>query len=66
MKKVQFDFIAAENTKLNACLWQPDGAAKAVLQIAHGMTEHIGRYELLAQELAYNGIAVAVFDLRGH
>lgn len=66
MKKVQFDFIAAENTKLNACLWQPDGAAKAVLQIAHGMTEHIGRYELLAQELAEKGIAVAGFDLRGH
>ena len=36
------------------------------MQIAHGMTEHIGRYTTLAQELSGHGIAVAGFDLRGH
>ena len=39
---------------------------KAVLQITHGMTEHIGRYEAFAQYLCSMGIAVAGFDLRGH
>ena len=39
---------------------------KAVLQITHGMTEHMGRYEAFAQYLQSMGIAVAGFDLRGH
>lgn len=37
-----------------------------VVQTTHGMTEHIGRYEQLAEQLTANGIAVAGFDLRGH
>lgn len=39
---------------------------KAVLQITHGMTEHMGRYEAFAQYLRPMGIAAAGFDLRGH
>ena len=38
----------------------------AVLQIVHGMTEHIERYETLAHELNKKGIIVAGYDLRGH
>ncbi|MDY3918800.1 MAG: alpha/beta hydrolase [Candidatus Limivivens sp.] len=37
-----------------------------MLQISHGMTEHIGRYEKLAEMLTSQGIVVAGFDLRGH
>lgn len=51
---------------LHAVIWQPEGAAKAVLQIAHGMTEHMGRYEDFAAALCGAGIAVAGFDIRGH
>lgn len=47
-------------------LWQPEGETKALLQITHGMTEHIGRYEAFAEEMTACGIAVAGFDLRGH
>ena len=39
---------------------------KAVLQITHGMTEHMGRYEAFAEYLIPQGIAVTGFDLRGH
>ena len=39
---------------------------KTVLQISHGMTEHIGRYETLAEVMTEAGVAVAGFDLRGH
>lgn len=39
---------------------------KALVQIVHGMTEHMGRYEKLAEILIRDGIAVAGFDLRGH
>ncbi|WP_203363346.1 alpha/beta hydrolase [Bacillus sp. REN10] len=39
---------------------------KAVLQIAHGMAEHIKRYRRLAQYLASQGFVVYGNDHRGH
>ena len=66
MKKETFEFTGHNGIKLPAFLWLPDGEVKAVLQIAHGMTEHMGRYEAFAQYLQPMGIAVAGFDLRGH
>ena len=56
----------ATNSGLSAVIWQPEQEVKAVLQITHGMTEHIERYETLAEDLCNQGIAVAGFDLRGH
>ena len=47
-------------------IWIPDGAPVCILQIAHGMTEHIGRYEKLAEILTAHGVIVAGFALRGH
>jgi len=52
--------------RLHAVIWQPETEVKAVLQVAHGMTEHMGRYEAFAARLCARGIAVAGFDLRGH
>lgn len=39
---------------------------KAVLQIAHGMAEHLERYEAFADVLCDNGIAVYINDHLGH
>ena len=47
-------------------LWTPDGAAKALVLVIHGMTEHAGRYRNFAQVMTGAGIAVAAYDLRGH
>lgn len=66
MKQDFFEFMGHNGTVLPGYLWQPDGPVKGVLQITHGMTEHIGRYEALAEYLSEQGIAVAGFDLRGH
>ena len=66
MKTETFDFAGLGGTTLPACLWMPDDEVKAVLQITHGMTEHMGRYEAFAEYLCPMGIAVAGFDLRGH
>ena len=66
MKTEAFDFAGYSGTILPACLWMPEGEVKAVLQITHGMTEHMGRYEAFAEYLCPMGIAVAGFDLRGH
>lgn len=66
MKKECFDFSGYKGVSLPACIWLPEGEVKGVLQVAHGMTEHMGRYEALAETMTPLGIAVAGFDLRGH
>ena len=66
MRTEVYEFIGYQGTVLPAVLWLPDDEPKALLQIAHGMTEHIGRYEAFAQKLTAWGIAVAGYDLRGH
>lgn len=52
--------------KYQAYCWLPKGEVKCVLQVVHGMTEHIGRYGKLAKFLTEEGVAVVGFDLRGH
>lgn len=59
-------FSGANGTELPYMIWAPETMPCMVLQITHGMTEHIGRYVALAQELTTYGIVVAGFDLRGH
>ncbi|MGL5816599.1 MAG: alpha/beta fold hydrolase [Phycicoccus sp.] len=46
--------------------WRPDGPAKAVVQVSHGMAEHSARYARLAEALAAAGYAVYANDHRGH
>ncbi len=46
--------------------WLPEGAPKAVLQIAHGIAEYVHRYNDFAAFLAENGIAVVGEDHIGH
>ncbi len=53
-------------TALHAVAWRPEGAVRAVLQIAHGVAEHILRYEGLASYLTERGVAVAGHDHLGH
>lgn len=42
------------------------GMPKAIVQIAHGMAEHIGRYDTFAGMLVQNGFIVYGNDHRGH
>ncbi len=66
MKKENIIFSAYNGAALPAVIWYPETEVKKVLQITHGMTEHMERYENFAAELCKHGIAVAGFDLRGH
>jgi len=53
-------------TKIHFHEWLPEGHPKAVVQISHGITEHIGRYGKLADALVEKGYAVAGNDHLGH
>ncbi|NHN57273.1 alpha/beta hydrolase [Calidifontibacter sp. DB0510] len=57
---------AADGTPLHVYRWLPDGEPVAVVQIAHGMAEHAGRYARFAQALTDAGYAVYAEDHRGH
>lgn len=46
--------------------WQPETKPKAVVGLIHGLGEHSGRYEHVAQALTDAGYILASFDLRGH
>ncbi len=66
MKLEEIQFVASRNDILQAYIWLPDTEPCMVLQVCHGMTEHMGRYEQVAEVLTSHGIVVAGFDLRGH
>ena len=46
--------------------WPAQGVARGVVQIVHGLGEHLGRYAHVAQWLNTQGWHVAGHDLRGH
>ena len=60
-----YDSVDGEH-KIHAMEWDPDGEPRAILQIIHGMTEFIGRYEEFAEFLADNGFCVIGNDHLGH
>ena len=53
-------------TGIHAIEWIPEGDVKAVLQIAHGMVEFIGRYDRFGSWLSEQGICVVGNDHLGH
>lgn len=55
-----------EQTKIHAMSWIPDGHIRGILQISHGMVEHIERYSEFALYLADYGILVTGNDHLGH
>ena len=53
-------------TSIHALKCVPDGNPRAVVQIAHGIAEHIDRYKPFMEFLANNGFVVAGNDHLGH
>ncbi len=59
-------FSSVTGAQLEKCLWPADGEAKAVVQLVHGMAEHIDRYDGVAKRLNAAGYAVAGHTHLGH
>lgn len=60
------NFEPVNGTTLHLRHWLPDGRPRAVVQLVHGMVEHVGRYDQLATRLADHGFVVVAEDHRGH
>ena len=54
------------NTEIRGIAWKPIGEMKAILQISHGMSEHIERYDEFARHLNQYGYYVVGNDHLGH
>ena len=53
--------------KIRTLIWKDDTLTpRGVFQIAHGMAEHIGRYDEFAKYIASNGFIVCGNDHLGH
>ena len=64
----EFTFLSTDGkTQLHGMRWEPEGGSvRAVLQICHGVAEHIVRYDAFARYLNGLGIAVVGHDHLGH
>lgn len=68
MKREDFTFDSRDNhTKLHAVRWSPEETQPVgVLQIVHGMAEHVDRYEDFAKFMVSKGFVVTADDHLGH
>ena len=63
----EFTFPSTDGTHaVHAIRWVPAGEPRAVLQIVHGMCEHIARYDEFARYLAQRGVLVVGHSHLGH
>lgn len=65
-KEEKFFTSADGNTQVHYIKWFNNFEPKAIVQIAHGMSEHIDRYDDFAKYLASNGYIVCGNDHLGH
>ena len=67
MIKQEFYYPSAdEKTQIHAVEWKPKKEIIGVIQVAHGVTEHILRYEHFAEYFTQRGFVVVGNDHLGH
>ena len=67
MIKNEFYYPSADGkTQIHAVEWKPETEIKGIIQIAHGVTEYILRYENFAEFFTQKGFVVVGNDHLGH
>jgi alpha-beta hydrolase superfamily lysophospholipase len=62
----EFNFTSSDGLRVACFRWDSRGPLRGVVQIAHGMGEHIGRYIETIEALISAGLTVYGNDHRGH
>jgi len=62
----EFNFTSSDGLRVACFRWDSVGPARGVVQIAHGMGEHIGRHVETIEALVAAGLTVYGNDHRGH
>jgi alpha-beta hydrolase superfamily lysophospholipase len=67
MKTTDLQWKTKDGVDIHAVCWEPDnGEIKAVINLVHGMGEHIRRYDHVARFFTEKGFVIVGFDHRGH
>ena len=66
LEPTHFQFTSADGLSIESVKWSGEHEVRGVVQIAHGLGEHIGRYAELAETLVRGHFAVYGNDHRGH
>ena len=56
----------ADGHNIHLRIWHPDGEVAGVIQLLHGLGEHVARYERFAAAANARGFVVCAHDHRGH
>ncbi len=62
----EFRFTGTDGLSIACARWEAQGPARGVIQIAHGLGEHIRRYASTIEALVAAGLTVYGNDHRGH
>lgn len=62
----EFQFTSSDGLPIACSRWDARGPSRGIVQIAHGLGEHIGRYAELIAVLQEAGLVVYGHDHRGH
>jgi len=62
----EFSFTSSDGLQVACARWDSHGPGRGVVQIAHGMGEHIRRYAETIEALVSEGLTVYGNDHRGH
>lgn len=65
MNATEWKWKTQDGLELYANAWTPDGQARGLVCLVHGLGEHIGRYQDDAAALTQAGYILAGFDQRG-
>ncbi|MFQ5479389.1 MAG: alpha/beta hydrolase [Candidatus Binatia bacterium] len=66
MNSLDERFVASDGLQLYGRRWLPEGRLRGSALLVHGLGEHSGRYQALAQSLVERRLAVYAYDHRGH
>ena len=66
MERDEGQFTGRGGVRISWKIWLPDDRPRAVLLIAHGYGEHVGRYGNVVDAVVQRGYAVCAADHRGH
>ena len=65
--KKEYKVLSSDGSHyLSGVIYIPEGEAKGFFQIAHGMTEHIARYDRIMSDLCERGYICFGYDHLGH
>ena len=64
--RTEYYYDSCGTGKIRACVWAPESEPKAIVQLVHGIAEHVERYDDYATWMNEKGILVVAEDHMGH